>query len=183
MYALRPTLKTPASLPGLVRAKTVVEAFDHPNVLAPLYLFQTATTAYEVTSTAARQPLTTLLGGVDEIEGAQLIARVLAGLAHVHARGYVHGAVSSVNVLLGHDGAVVLAGFEHVTPLANDGAIVDWHALGLLVYQLFVGAGPLTEDTFLTDATCRQHGLPPAGRDLCLAYVVLLTCLSPHLSL
>ncbi|EQC35968.1 hypothetical protein SDRG_06710 [Saprolegnia diclina VS20] len=169
MYALRPTLKTPASLPGLVCAKAVVEAFDHPNVLAPLYLFQTATTAYEVTSTAARQPLSTLLGGVDEIEGAQLLARVLAGLAHVHARGYVHGAVSSTNVLLGHDGTVVLAGFEYVTPLANDGAIVDWHAFGLLVYQLFVGAGPLTEDTFLTDATCRQHGLPQTGRDICLA--------------
>ncbi|KDO26281.1 hypothetical protein SPRG_08356 [Saprolegnia parasitica CBS 223.65] len=169
MYALRPTLKTPASLPGLIRAKAVVEAFDHPHVLAPLYLFQTATTAYEVASTAARQPLTTLLGGVDEIEGAQLLARVLAGLAHVHARGYVHGAVSSANVLLGHDGTVVLAGFEHVTPLASEGAIVDWHAFGLLVYQLFVGAGPLTEATFLTDATCRQHGLPHAGRDLCLA--------------
>ncbi|MFE1248026.1 protein kinase [Streptomyces sp. NPDC058766] len=65
------------------------------------------------------------------VDGAGRILRgVAAGLAHMHARGWVHGDLKPANVLLGPDGRVRLADFGLATEL--DGTHAHMPPLGTL---------------------------------------------------
>lgn len=128
-------------------------------------------------------------------DAPRLIEEICEGLAHMHARGLVHGDLKPGNVLLMADGSVRLADFglttelegthgylpplgssDYVPPersverLGERGLAVrptaDVWALGVTAFQLFTGRRPSRADLAFPD------DVPPAWRELirdCLA--------------
>ncbi|MFE4977573.1 serine/threonine-protein kinase [Kitasatospora sp. NPDC056651] len=68
----------------------------------------------------ARCTLRDLLAtGVDEAEGARIVAGVCEGLAHLHRSGWVHTDLKPENVLIGADGEVRLSDFGLAVELSG----------------------------------------------------------------
>ncbi len=92
-------------------------------------------------------------------ERLQIIERVARSLAHVHARGVVHGDVEPSNVFLGHDGSVVLLDFGSSRFEAESYTrTVDVFALGLVALKLLADAPAVTraiEQAFARDPSAR----------------------------
>lgn len=103
-----------------------------------------------------------------------VIRDMLRGLAHAHAHGVIHRALTPASVLVTDDGHAVLTGFDYAKPGPRDYTVAhelhnvldahyvapecherpdrmtaasDVYAAGVIAYQLFTGALPVGSDT------------------------------------
>jgi len=129
-------------------------------------------------------------GSLPVAEVERLAGELLAGLAHLHARGIVHRDVKAGNVLLAADGTAKLADFglaraagdetvtvtrsalgtpAYMAPEVLDGERAgppsDLYALGVVLYEAATGGRPFSGESHAE--LCRQHARrPPDPRPL-----------------
>ncbi|MEO0602277.1 MAG: serine/threonine-protein kinase [Myxococcota bacterium] len=94
-------------------------------------------------------------GVVANVAAARLVLDVGDALAHAHARGLVHRDMKPHNMLLGEDGALVLADFDFVNAVGTTHGTHTGAAMGTVVYA----APELIEDAARADWRADLYGL------------------------
>ncbi|MBE3010534.1 serine/threonine protein kinase [Microbispora sp. NEAU-D428] len=100
------------------------ERLRHPHIAAVYDVAEEGDTPYVVTELVPSRSLDGVVSGdgpLPPAEAARIARTVLSALTHAHAAGVRHGDVRPANVLLAHDGRVLLADFG-VSMLATDPA-------------------------------------------------------------
>ncbi|MEU6409613.1 serine/threonine-protein kinase [Microbispora sp. NPDC046933] len=100
------------------------ERLRHPHIAAVYDVAEEGDTPYVVTELVPSRSLDGMVSGdgpLPPAEAARIARAVLSALTHAHAAGVRHGDVRPANVLLAHDGRVLLADFG-VSVLAADPA-------------------------------------------------------------
>ncbi|OPG03548.1 serine/threonine-protein kinase [Microbispora sp. GKU 823] len=100
------------------------ERLRHPHIAAVYDVAEEGDTPYVVTELVPSRSLDGVVSGdgpLPPAEAARVARTVLSALTHAHAAGVRHGDVRPTNVLLAHDGRVLLADFG-VSMLATDPA-------------------------------------------------------------
>ncbi|WP_405087690.1 serine/threonine-protein kinase [Microbispora sp. NBC_01389] len=108
----------------IAREARQAEALRHPNIAAVHDVAEEDGTPYIVMELVRSRSLDGMVAGDGPLTPAQaapIARKVLSALAHAHAAGVRHGDVRPANVLVGHDGRVLLADFG-VSVLAADPA-------------------------------------------------------------
>jgi len=192
--AKRPFRSRRARDAALVEARALRALRGSPHVIAIECAWQEGGHLHELLELcefgSLRQLVDRLDGDVPEDPALwRVVADVGSGLAHVHARGFVHLDVKPSNVLLDGRGALKLGDFGLVAPLgdAHDGsegetrylaaetlreghahaASVDVFALGLAVYELAVRRPlPAAGDAWHALRTAPPRLEPRHSRDL-----------------
>ncbi|MBX6384099.1 MAG: serine/threonine protein kinase [Microbispora sp.] len=108
------------------------ERLRHPHIAAVYDVAEENDTSYVVTELVPSRSLDGVVSGDGPLapaEAARIARMVLSALRHAHAAGLRHGDVRPANVLLAHDGRVLLADFG-VSLLATDPAFARPAATG-----------------------------------------------------
>ncbi|GAA4200456.1 serine/threonine-protein kinase [Microbispora amethystogenes] len=108
----------------IAREARQAEALRHPHIAAVHDVAEEDGTPYIVMELVRSRSLDGMVAGDGPLTPAQaapIARKVLSALAHAHAAGVRHGDVRPANVLVGHDGRVLLADFG-VSVLAADPA-------------------------------------------------------------
>src|SRR5262249_54852842 len=115
-----------------------VRPLSHPNIVAVHDAFEHDGTSYIAMEYIEGGSLRPYVGklGLEQIGG--VLEGVLAGLAHAHEHGVIHGDLKPENVMVTGDGRVKIADFGIAT---EPGA--DLHAVGSMAVDLFTGQVPL----------------------------------------
>jgi serine/threonine-protein kinase len=128
-----------------------VVGLTHPNVLATLTVGHSRGHRLVVVTEAlpAARTLAAVMaaaGALPQAVALGVCARVIAGLAHGHLRGVVHGALHPRSVFIGDDGAVKLGDFAIAGALAASGPGDEEQLLrsvaGHLAPELLSGGAP-----------------------------------------
>ena len=88
--------------------------FRHPNIVRVLNFFRENNTAYMVMDFLEGQSLAEYLSRLGRITGpdaVELLLPVLDGLAHIHARNFIHRDVKPSNIYLTEEGKAILLDF------------------------------------------------------------------------
>ena len=172
-----------------VRERRVLLEVDGPHVMRLLDMVVEGDTLALVMPLAATDLRRHLVerGAAPPAEAARVTARVLDGLASLHAAGVVHRDLKPDNVLLDADGeirltdfsvsrlsgggsrlttaGVVVGTFAYLAPELLDGtapaAASDVYAAGVLLYELLAGEPPFTGDAV---AVMAQAAVRPPRR-------------------
>jgi serine/threonine-protein kinase len=142
------------------------------------------------------QPLAQLITNGQPISPSKAIAilkSICQGLDAAHAVGVVHCDLKPDNVLIAHDGRVVITDFgiarglfdlgvrrtlggvlgtpaymapEQVEGLREVGPAADIYALGVILFELFTGQLPWRGESVLAVAAARLHQPPPDPRSV-----------------
>jgi TolB-like protein/tetratricopeptide (TPR) repeat protein len=127
---------------------------------------------------------------LEPTRAARITLAVCEGLAAAHAAGVVHRDLKPANILIEHTGRVVLTDFGIARTLADDGqrtqglvgtpmymspeqlsgqtigVHTDLYAVGLMMFEMLVGAPPFAGDSPLSAALARLTAPPPDPRTL-----------------
>lgn len=159
----------------LFRELRQAERLRHPHIAAVYDVAEDGDTPYVVTELVPSRSLDGVVSGdgpLPPAEAARIARKVLSALAHAHAAGVRHGDVRPANVLLAHDGRVLLADFG-VSMLATDPAFTRDPAPGGRGTETYLApersaGGPRTIAADLWSLGATLHlavtGRPPSGR-------------------
>ncbi|MFC0866047.1 serine/threonine-protein kinase [Sphaerimonospora cavernae] len=114
----------------VAREARQAERLRHPNIAAVYDVAEEDGTPYIIMELVRSRSLDGIVasdGPLPPERAAPLARKLLAALAHAHAAGVRHGDVRPSNVLIGHDGRVLLADFG-TGALAADAAFSASHA-------------------------------------------------------
>ncbi|MGI5153678.1 serine/threonine-protein kinase [Microbispora sp. CA-102843] len=98
------------------------ERLRHPHIAAVYDVAEDGDTPYIVTELVPSRSLDGVVSGdgpLPPAEAARIARTVLSALTHAHAAGVRHGDVRPANVLLAHDGRVLLADFGVSVPATD----------------------------------------------------------------
>jgi eukaryotic-like serine/threonine-protein kinase len=193
---LKPTLTgDPTVVRRFRREAVAIARLHHPNVVG---VFDTVSDdgreaiVMELVRGRTLRELLDVQGRLPSHEVIEIAAQVAHGLEAAHGIGIVHRDVKPGNVLLAHDGRVLVADFgiakaigtgsdltdertmmgtakylspEQVTGHALDGR-TDLYALGLVMFESLTGTLPFLADTLEATALARVRKEPAAVRDV-----------------
>ncbi|HVY39860.1 MAG TPA: serine/threonine-protein kinase, partial [Polyangia bacterium] len=156
-----------------------LESLDHPTIVRVRDIGRTGDgRLYLVTDRVVGSPLDRLTAIADEEQRRQTFARVAldltTALAHLHARGIMHGDVTPANVRLADDGPAgwraVLIDFGLAGPFLAGGSGARG-TLGYAAPEALTGARTPATDLFGLGATLFEawSGAPPFGHGLAAA--------------
>ncbi|MEU8277010.1 serine/threonine-protein kinase [Microbispora bryophytorum] len=98
------------------------ERLHHPHIAAVYDVGEEGDTPFVVTELVPSRSLDGVVSGdgpLPPAEAARITRTVLSALTHAHAAGVRHGDVRPANVLLAHDGRVLLADFGMTVPATD----------------------------------------------------------------
>ncbi|WP_182901725.1 serine/threonine-protein kinase [Microbispora sp. H10830] len=98
------------------------ERLSHPHIVAVYDVAEEGDTPFVVTELVPSRSLDGVVSGdgpMPPAEAARIARTVLSALTHAHAAGVRHGDVRPANVLLAHDGRVLLADFGVTVPATD----------------------------------------------------------------
>jgi len=150
-------------------AETLVQ-FDHPNIVRVFRYFSANNTAYLVMQYVEGDSLDAILkrdGTLPESEIREVLDPILAGLARVHAAGFLHRDIKPANIYIREDGSPVLLDFgaarlalgeksmsltaivsggyapiEQYSSKVRQGPWTDIYAIGATLYRAVAGTAP-----------------------------------------
>lgn len=177
--------------------RALLAIVDHPFIVKLLCTFQDARNLYLVLEYVCGGELFSLLRRVRVLPPFVAVfyaAEIVLAIEHLHAHNIVYRDLKPENILLSREGHVKITdfGFAKVVPestwtlcgtpdyLAPEivlsrgyGKAVDWYTLGVLVYEMLVGAPPFYHESqvklYENIVQKEPHfapGFEPAARDL-----------------
>lgn len=170
---------------------------SHPNILGARHFFGTESedrfvlVTEDVVANSLRLHLDKANLALTYDQKLSVARELLGALAHCHANGVIHRAISPATVLLGADGRVRLNGFEfarvgtdrsvtvareaadtldrnYIAPeciadMSGVSTASDMFAAGLVIYELMTGDRPFQSPTELVDQSAEFRTPPSAG--------------------
>ncbi|KAI8885792.1 Pkinase-domain-containing protein, partial [Backusella circina FSU 941] len=157
---------------------------NHPNILRLYGYFHTSTDVYLVLEYASKGDLYQLIQREERLTekvASKYIAQIASALKYMHQLGVFHRDIKPENILIGEDGTLKIADFgwavhdpnprrytfcgtldylspEMISNQAHDQTVDVW-ALGVLCYELLVGAPPFADSEEYTQAYDRIKAL------------------------
>src|SRR4051794_23887391 len=182
-------LDDPAAMRRFAREAAVVASLRHPHIVIAHELLWHDGVPSIVMEYLPGGSLRARVGRLTAGEAAEVLTGVLAGLGHAHAHGIVHRDLKPENLLFGDDDRVRIADFGiakaagdtlHSAPSgvlgspvylapeqAAGGEVGPWtdlYAIGVIAYELFVGAPPFRGEAFPELLLRHAHSPVPAPR-------------------
>ena len=157
--ALKPHVaRDAASAQRFLQAAQLATQMHHPNILPVYASGQAEGLTYQVTPFVESGTLRKNMSFFQDTNAMlQLIKQVTAALEYIHTQGYVHGNLKSSNIYLDAQRSPLLSGIgtttmsgavpdAYASPEQTQGGVVDKrsdvYALGVLLYEVLVGATP-----------------------------------------
>jgi serine/threonine-protein kinase len=192
----RDVLEAPGTLDRFRREVKLARRVTHRNVARAHDIGEHAGEHFITMELIDGHPLSHLITGGQPISPSKAIAILRAicqGLDAAHAVGVVHCDLKPDNVLIAHDGRVVITDFgiarglfdlgvrrtlggvlgtpaymapEQVEGLREVGPAADIYALGVILFELFTGQLPWRGESVLAVAAARLHQPPPDPRSV-----------------
>ncbi|KAJ3219432.1 serine/threonine protein kinase psk1 [Dinochytrium kinnereticum] len=148
--------------------RSILEQIQHTFIVKLWYAFQTPTKLYLILGYASGGELFTHLANekmFSEDVAAFYIGELLLALEHLHSLGIIYRDLKPENVLLDHEGHVVLTDFglskvalgtntlcgtiefaapEVLNSSEEYGCVVDYWSLGVMLYDMLTGSPPVS---------------------------------------
>ncbi len=130
---------------NLMREARTASRLSHPNIIPVYEVGSEGATPYIVFEYVEGQTLRQILradGPLPLARAVVVMSQILAGIAHAHAKGLVHGDITPSNILLAHSGAPRIMDFGISRDVRASAKPVPAGTVGYLAPELFESNGP-----------------------------------------